>query len=320
MTDQTFEQLPDELWVTAVQVATVWTSPSSARELDSPGLTNPTNIDKWIAGLTYETNVALSDENRVQTQLLYGEAVIITEINDDWAYVVIPTQPSKKDERGYPGWVPLRQLKKVNKQEWQTDQKAAVTDNKAWLQTEFGDNVSKVSYMTTLPVIMQRAGSIKVTTPDGALFLSKSAATIFSADKGPTKQPGTKIINNAEQHLGLDYFWGGMSVFGYDCSGFVYNMHKANGYIIPRDADDQAQSGKKIPYDQLEPGDLLFFAYEEGKGRLHHVGFYYGDGKMLHSPQTGKGIEIIALNGTKYEKELCAATRYWQKAEEVNNA
>lgn len=30
---------------------------------------------------------------------------------------------------------------------------------------------------------------------------------------------------------------------------------------------------------------------------------------MLHSPKTGKSIEIITLKDTGYEKELCAARR-----------
>lgn len=106
-----------------------------------------------------------------------------------------------------------------------------------------------------------------------------------------------------------------MSSFGFDCSGFSYTMCKANGYIIPRDAHDQAASGEKVELHQLEPGDLLFFAYEEGKGSLHHVGIYYGDGKLLHSPNTGKTIEILEMAGTIYEKELCAARRYFQKTE-----
>ncbi|MBP1948839.1 C40 family peptidase [Virgibacillus litoralis] len=312
MINQTF----DQLWVTAVQVATVWTSPTSARTLDTPGITNPTNIDKWIDSLTYETNVALCDENRVQSQLLYGEAVIITETKDDWAHVVVPTQPSKKDDRGYPGWVPMQQLKQVNQQDWQTDQTAAVVDDKAWLESENGHNVLKLSYMTSLPVIEQTGDRVKVNTPHGAGFLPNSAVTVFPTIKGLDKQRGHKLVEDGERYVGLDYFWGGMSSFGYDCSGFAYAMHKANGYQIPRDAGDQAEAGKRVPYDQLLPGDLLFFAYEEGKGRLHHVGFYYGDGKMLHSPQTGKGIEIINLSGTVYEKELCAATRYWQEAKE----
>ncbi|MFC4558060.1 NlpC/P60 family protein [Virgibacillus kekensis] len=316
MTNQTFEQFPNELWVTAVQVATVWTEPASAREIDEPGLSNPTNMDKWIDSLTYELNVALCDENRVQTQLLYGEPVIITEKKDDWAHVVIPSQPSEKDERGYPGWVPLNQLKKVNKQDWAQEYFAAVTDDKASLLTDSGEKVIKVSYMTVLPVASQNDDKLELVTPDGPLYLPASAATVFLAKGGLPKRDGSQLVKDGEQYVGLDYFWGGMSSFGYDCSGFAYNIHKANGYKIPRDAGDQSRSGEKVPYDKLQPGDLLFFAYEEGKGKLHHVGFYYGDGRMIHSPQTGKGIEIIELEGTKYEKELCAAIRYWQKAEE----
>ena len=63
-------------------------------------------------------------------------------------------------------------------------------------------------------------------------------------------------------------------------------MCKANGYIIPRDAHDQAEAGKRIALNEMEPGDLLFFAYEEGKGSIHHVGIYYGEGKLIHSPNT----------------------------------
>jgi cell wall-associated NlpC family hydrolase len=92
-------------------------------------------------------------------------------------------------------------------------------------------------------------------------------------------------------------------------------MCKANGFIIPRDAHDQANAGVEIKLEEIRPGDLLFFAYEGGKGRIHHVGIYYGDGKLLHSPNTGKTVEIIPLAGTIYERELCAARRYWVESE-----
>lgn len=317
MTIQTFEQFSEELWVTAVQVATIWTSPSSPRDIDKPGISNPSDMDDWISHLTFETTSALSDENRVQTQTLYGEAVIITEINGDWAHVVIPTQSSVKDERGYPGWVPLNQLNKVKKQSWQRTYSTAVTSKHAWLQAEDGDHVMKLSYMTILPVESETAKRIRVITPHGLFYLPKNDAAVFRSDQGLGKKTGRNLVKAGEEYLKLDYFWGGMSSFGYDCSGFAYAMHKANGYRIPRDAGDQAQAGQKIPYDKLKTGDLIFFAYEEGKGTLHHVGFYYGDGKMLHSPQTGKGIELIPLKGTLYEKELCAARRYWQPEEET---
>ncbi|MFD1362045.1 C40 family peptidase [Lentibacillus salinarum] len=174
----------------------------------------------------------------------------------------------------------------------------------------------KLSYMTILPVHKEQDDRIQVVTPHGRGYLPKNAVTVFPSNQGLEQKPGSHLLESGESYLGLNYFWGGMSSFGYDCSGFAYALHKANGYQIPRDAGDQAKSGKSVSYDALQPGDLIFFAYEKGKGRLHHVGFYDGDGKMLHSPQTGRGIERIELKGTLYEQELCAARRYWQQEEE----
>ncbi|MFC3039264.1 NlpC/P60 family protein [Virgibacillus xinjiangensis] len=314
MVKQTYEQFPENMWVTAVQVATVWTDPASAREIDAPGTTNPTNIDQWVTSLSYEESLALCDENRVQSQLLYGEPVLVTETENEWAHVVIPSQPSGKDVRGYPGWVPLKQLRQVDKRDWMTENYAAVTADKAVLETKDGEPFIKVSYMSILPVLQSGDTRVQVQTPHGKYEIATEDVHIFKGEKGLAKGSGEDIVTAGEPFTGLDYFWGGMSSFGYDCSGLAYAAHKANGYQIARDAGDQAKAGEEVTYDRLEPGDLLFFAYEEGKGKLHHVGIYYGGGRLLHSPQTGKGIEVIEMAGTKYEKELCAARRYWKKA------
>ncbi|WP_047983767.1 C40 family peptidase [Ornithinibacillus californiensis] len=311
MFKQTF-QLPDVFHVAAVQVVTVWTNPESAREIDEHAISDPTKIEQWIDQLTYEEKVALCNENRVQTQLLYGEVAIITEVKGDWVKITIPSQPSKKDNNGYPGWVPLNQLKQVTKDEWLRAETAAVTSKQAWLENESGEPIINVSYMTCLPEIKKEADRVEVLTPQGAAYLPTEVVDVFPTVEGGKLGNGANIIEAAEKYVGLDYLWGGMSAFGYDCSGFAYNMHKANGYQISRDASDQAAFGKEVPYDELLPGDLLFFAYEEGKGSIHHVGFYYGDGKMIHSPMTGRGIEITELKDTKYEKELCIARRYWE--------
>lgn len=317
MVKQSFDQFDDTLYVTAVQVATVWTSPDSARAIDEQGTATPAKINEWIQNLTYEQNLALCTGNRVQSQLLYGQPVLVTETKDNWVHVVVPDQPSKKDPRGYPGWVPKGQLKKVNKADWQEELSAVVTTDKAWLQNEAGQKEIELSYLTLLPVVKVREDLTEVKTPHGNRFLQTDDVSIFPTEEGLKKGNGSEIVKAVERYTGLDYFWGGMSSYGYDCSGLAYAAHKANGYQIARDATDQAASGEEVPFDELRQGDLLFFAYEEGKGRLHHVGIYYGDGYMLHSPQTGKGIEIIELAGTVYEKELCAARRYWLDTEET---
>lgn len=305
-------QLPDKFHVVAVQVATVWTNPESARPIDQLAIGASTDMEKWLRYLSKDQKLALSHDNRIQTQALYGEVAIVTEVKGDWAKIHIPSQASRKDENGYPGWIPLGQLKEVRRDEWYRLEMVAIKNPYAWLEDEGGEKGLQLSYMTCLPMENVTDSRVEVITPQGKGYLPKEAVEIFSSDRGGERRDGLNIIKAGEQFLGLEYLWGGMSAFGYDCSGFAYGMHKANGYQISRDASDQAAYGKEIPLDALKQGDLLFFAYEEGKGEIHHVGIFYGEGKMLHAPATGRGIEIVRLTGTNYERELCIARRYWE--------
>ncbi|SDK14808.1 C40 family peptidase [Sediminibacillus albus] len=304
----------DNVWVVNVPVATLWTSPESPRQLDEPGISNPVDLEAWLNRLTYPLRLDLCDKNLVQSQLLYGEQVKVIESKEEWTQVIIPTQPSIKDTRGYPGWLPTSQIQQTNKQAWSGLSTAQVTSKRTTLYDSNSQPYLELSYLTELPVLEEDESTVCVRLPAGSGFLSKEDIHIYQQEMA--KGSGDDIVQAGEAFLGLPYFWGGMSSFGYDCSGFAYNMHKANGYQIPRDATDQAtMDGEEIPLDQLEPGDLLFFSYDEGKGKLHHVGIYYGAGKMLHSPTTGKNVEITTLAGTVYETELCGARRYWQKTE-----
>lgn len=298
-------------YVCAVSVATVWTSPESPREIDAPGLENPVKLNKWLEQLPFEPRLDLCDGNRIQTQLLYGEHVLVEEINGDWAKIIALWQPSKKDERGYPGWVPAAQLKEV---ELSTDYGyAKVTSGRAQLFANDKTPLMVLPLNTILPVLSEDETFTAVQTPDGEALLYNDDVEKAPSLEAFRKGDGLDVIVSASKYLDLPYFWGGMSTYGYDCSGLSYNMLKAHGYFIPRDAGDQARGGIEIPVEDPSSwnyGDLLFFAYEEGKGKLHHVGIYYGNGQMIHSPHTGKSVEIINLKGTVYEKELCAVRRY----------
>ncbi|WP_277814268.1 C40 family peptidase [Bacillus sp. LL01] len=303
-------------YVINVPVATIWTSYDSARKLDEKATSNPTDIRSWLDSLNFETSLELCDANLIQSQLLYGQEVLVLEEKEDYYHIIALTQGSSKDERGYPGWVPKCQITEVT--DWKlTDgcPVAVVTSNLAPLFSTTGEKeLLELSFQTILPVLERREGTVKVTLPDGtAGVLRASDSSVYDGLSAIPKGSGADIVRTGERFLDLPYLWGGMSGYGMDCSGFSYTMCKANGYIIPRDAHDQAKEGVEVPLDALEPGDLLFFAYEEGKGKLHHVGIYYGDGKLLHSPKTGKDIEILPMENTIYEKELCAARRYWQK-------
>ncbi|WP_033540945.1 C40 family peptidase [Planococcus sp. CAU13] len=302
-------------WVCNVPVATVWTNPGSVREVDAHGTGETVKVNKWIETMNEQENHDLTHSGRIQTQLLYGEPVLVEEVVDGWAKIIAIWQPSSKDERGYPGWVPLHQLTEtavVNELGY-----ARVSVRKAQLWTEEFKPLLVVPFNTLLPV-KEKGDFFCVQTPDGEAFIKAEEVELApSVDEIPTGS-GHEIAKLAEDFLDLQYFWGGMSSYGYDCSGLSYNMLKANGVVIPRDAHDQAAAGIEIDtqnQSEWHIGDLLFFAYEEGKGRIHHVGIYYGNGLMIHSPTPGKAIEIIELAGTVHEKELCAVRRFIQEEE-----
>ncbi|WP_330962189.1 C40 family peptidase [Planococcus antarcticus] len=300
-------------WVCSVPVATVWTAPEKVRPIDTDNIMENPNINKWLQEMSREENKDLTDSNRIQTQLLYGEPVLIDEVVNGWAKIIAIWQPCQKEERGYPGWVPMSQLKEV---EALTELGyARVTQNKAQLWTEDFKPLKAVSFNTLLPV-KELGDFVRLHTPDGDAIIMADAVEIVAAYNRGLQANGLDIAKLGAEFLDLPYLWAGMSSYGFDCSGLTYNLMKANGISISRDAVDQALEGTEI--NQYDPdswhiGDLLFFAYEEGKGKLHHVGVYYGNGLMLHSPTPGKAVEIIELADTKHETELCAVRRFTEK-------
>ena len=295
--------------VVNVAVATLWTTPQSPRKRDEEILSDPVDMEKWIAPQDYESLLELCDRNLIQSQLLFGTEVNVVGIEGDWSEVVVAEQPSSKCADGYPGWIPSSQL---SRDERKVPKDGYAIVNVPFTELEYENGRMKLSYLTALPVINQTEEAVRVQTPKGPGTLQVDDIVFSSRTIPDVQGDGAAIVKDGEQFLDLPYLWGGMSAFGYDCSGFSYNMCRANGVIIPRDANDQALHGKKVPLDALAPGDLLFFAYEKGKGAVHHVGIYHGDGVMIHSPKTGKTIETLSLKGTYYEEELCEARRYWK--------
>ena len=111
------------------------------------------------------------------------------------------------------------------------------------------------------------------------------------------------MLDFAAQFIGNPYVWGGTSLTeGADCSGFVQQIYKNFGYNLPRVAEDQSQYGTKIPVEDAQPGDLIFYAKD---GYVHHVVMYAGDGKTIEAANEDQGI----ISGTVYIPEAVWAAR-----------
>lgn len=116
------------------------------------------------------------------------------------------------------------------------------------------------------------------------------------------------VVAAALKWLGTPYSWGGgglegptfgiaqgAGTNGFDCSGLTrYAVFVATGRVIPRVASDQARALQRVPKDQIQAGDLLFF-HETGDppAFYHHVGIADGKGGMIHAPRTGRTVEVV---------------------------
>ena len=111
------------------------------------------------------------------------------------------------------------------------------------------------------------------------------------------------IINSAMSVQGSPYVWGAAGPNSFDCSGLVVWAFEQNGLSAPggRTADNQGDGTATVAtgpltanLDKAQPGDLLFWDYEND-GKWDHVGFYIGNGQMVHAPQPGSVVKVVQV-------------------------
>lgn len=113
---------------------------------------------------------------------------------------------------------------------------------------------------------------------------------------------GQDIVNYLKQFIGTPYAWGGNSLSsGIDCSGMVQQAYQHFGLSVARTTYDQIGQGKAVDMKDLAPGDMIFFDTDKGTAGPDHVGIYIGNGKFIHAPRPGKGIEIDNLKSGYYQ-------------------
>ena len=94
-----------------VSVATLWVEPRLARPVDAPSVAAVADPRAWVAAMSTAQKRWLV--GKLETQALYGTRVSLLATSGAWSKVAVPGQPTPRDARGYPGWVPTRQLTAV---------------------------------------------------------------------------------------------------------------------------------------------------------------------------------------------------------------
>ncbi len=118
---------------------------------------------------------------------------------------------------------------------------------------------------------------------------------------------GDNIVNTARAILDRDdkvpFLENGASLEGFDNSGFIYYVLRENGFITcPRGLQAQTSMGRRLEYDELKRGDLVFFCNEGDDTSAGYGGIYTGDGTMIACLMPGTYVDEIDISGN-YHRE-----------------
>jgi cell wall-associated NlpC family hydrolase len=116
------------------------------------------------------------------------------------------------------------------------------------------------------------------------------------------------ILEFAATLLGRRYRYGA-SRGEFDCSGFVKRVYQEFGVDLPHSSREQFGLGERVPREDLQPGDLVFFR-NGMRGPISHVGIYAGgDDLFLHAARKAGRVRIDTLNESYFATRYAGARR-----------
>lgn len=199
-----------------------------------------------------------SDRSELVNQILYGEHFKVLEQRKQWSRVRLTHDK-------YEGWIDNKQYLEINEEEYAfaKAQPTTLTTDPVQFVT------SKHDALTT--VVMGSSVHAIALLPDS-----------FDGQSHSGKTSKTQIIETALLYLKTPYLWGGRTPFGIDCSGFTQMVYRLNGFVLKRDASQQAKQGEALSFiEESEPGDLAFF--DNVEGTITHVGIIMEDNYIIHA-------------------------------------
>jgi hypothetical protein len=247
-----------------------------------------------------------SVDSDVVSQALYGSGVLSLEKKKEWVHI--------RTGDDYTGWVAEADITPL--------QGIYAPDGKAVRVVELSANLYRDPSVTKHAPVLNLPWEARLELIPGPVdtggrwlqvkLVNGQTAYIeqgnVSADIAPLTIEQT--IQLARRFLGITYTWGGVSSYGFDCSGFTQMLVRQRGLIMPRDADVQASWSGVTPVERkdLQPGDLLFFGASLAK--ITHTGMYIGNGEFIHdTTNTHPGVQISKLDDMPWTKLLVASRR-----------
>ncbi len=141
-------------------------------------------------------------------------------------------------------------------------------------------------------------------------------------DSGRTSDRGQRVVDAALRWLGTTYAWGGGNAsgptlgirdggvadrfgdykkIGFDCSGLTLNAWAQVGVSLPHYSAYQYAGQPKIGRDELQAGDLVFWAYNTSDPTtIHHVAIWMGNGRIVEARNSGTVVKVSSMNWDGY--------------------
>lgn len=103
------------------------------------------------------------------------------------------------------------------------------------------------------------------------------------------------FVADVKTYEGAPYAWGGNTPeTGFDTSGFTQYIYSLYGYNLPRTSKEQSNSLPVISRNELQSGDLVFYANDDNV--ICHVGIYLGDNQIIHASNPSEGVKISSVD------------------------
>ena len=276
-----------------------------------PAQQSVANADLVVSKPVINMYKSAAADSEVTSQVLYGAGVLSLEKHGDWINI--------RTEDGYTGWISSTEVQAQNgSSPYAPEGKSVrVTGLTANIYSE--PDVTQHAPILHLPwealleVVPSATGEsarwMKIRLVDG------QTAWVQRGDVGqkPAALSIKEMLQVARRFLGTTYTWGGISSFGFDCSGFTQVLERQRGIVMPRDAGLQANWTGVMSVDRkdLQPGDLLFFG--ANASRITLTGMYLGQGEFIHETTHDRpGVQISHLDDVPWTKLLVAARRVKQ--------
>ena len=231
------------------------------------------------------------------SELLFGEVAEVLEESKGFTKLLCLYD-------GYEGWCQSSQLTGID--DSQIDQSNNILTSEWVSVIDFNGYPMQLPLGCSLGLLPAGKGQIGKYSISGKGKTCDPATAIFTADT---------IKKFSMQYLNTPYVWGGRSVFGIDCSGFVQQVFCFFNKKLPRDAYQQAIVGESVGFlQEVHCGDLAFFDNDEG--HITHVGLLLDPETIIHS--SGKvridkidNMGIVNSDTGERTHKLRIVKRYW---------